>query len=244
MDFMLIDAVYSKDFKLDEETLKRCSQHKVIALYAAVQFSSKLDNVIRQLGQSGVKVITSQPARTDSQYQILGCDNYEDSLGLPEEPDIFLYVGDGQFHPRALLLSQKDQPRLKEVICYDPIEDRHTVLDEQNILRILKKYKASLIKFLSSDVIGVVATTKPGQEQLDQGLLLPKKFADKQVYFFVDNNINPADFENFPFIQIWVNTACPRIGFDDAANMEGSMININDALHAEDILGKASILNQ
>jgi diphthamide biosynthesis enzyme Dph1/Dph2-like protein len=38
------------------------------------------------------------------------------------------------------------------------------------------------------------------------------------------------NYENYPFIECWVNTACPRIGTDDIININQPMINLRDAL--------------
>ena len=50
---------------------------------------------------------------------------------------------------------------------------------------------------------------------LKEAETLKKKLekSNKEVYLFLSNNINPAEFENFP-IDCWVNTACPRLDFD------------------------------
>jgi diphthamide biosynthesis enzyme Dph1/Dph2-like protein len=47
----------------------------------------------------------------------------------------------------------------------------------------------------------------------------------KKVYVFEADNINVAEFENFPQIQIWVNTACFGIARDDMR-----VINLADIL--------------
>ena len=36
------------------------------------------------------------------------------------------------------------------------------------------------------------------------------KLKDKKSYIFIADTINESEFENFPFIECWVNTACPR----------------------------------
>ena len=68
------------------------------------------------------------------------------------------------------------------------------------------------------------------------------KYPDKKVYYFAENTLDYTHMEDFNFIQVWVNSACPRVGFDDIVNMPVSMINITDALNAEEILGKDSLL--
>ena len=241
-DFMLIDAVYTGNVAMSKDTLEYCSKFKVIALYASVQCSGKLDPVIEQLKAVGVKVISSKPTRTAANFQILGCDMYRENLKLEEEPDAFLYIGDGMFHPEALLLAQKDDVKMKEVIRYNPMIGKYDVLGVKDLERMIKRYKGSLLKFLGADKEGVIVTTKPGQIQLNQGKQLPEKYPDKRFYYFLGGTIDLGDLENFNFIKMWVNTACPRIATAD--DLEVSMININDALSADVILSKESLLTK
>ena len=58
----------------------------------------------------------------------------------------------------------------------------------------------------------------------------------KKVYIFVDDTIDISQFENYPFIQSWINTSCPRIGTDDIMNTEKVLINIREALIPEKTL--------
>jgi len=78
---------------------------------------------------------------------------------------------------------------------------------------------------MAADNVGVLVSTKSGQQYLKNALLL--KRSKKNIYIFVDNTFNYAEMENFPFIDVWVNTACPRIGDDETPK---PLININDAL--------------
>ncbi len=61
-----------------------------------------------------------------------------------------------------------------------------------------------------------------GQSRMKDAMKLAER-KDKQYYIFAFDTLNEMDLENFPFIQAWVNTACPRI----ADNRKG-MINIDD----------------
>ena len=73
-----------------------------------------------------------------------------------------------------------------------------------------KKKNAKLAKYYSSENIGILVSTKPGQEELR----LAKSFArtcGKNAYIFIDNHLDISKLEDFPDIDYWVNTACPRL---------------------------------
>jgi len=77
------------------------------------------------------------------------------------------------------------------------------------------------LKFLHADKVGILISTKPGQQRLQKAFELKKKFK-KQSYLFISNNINTQEFENFPEIQSWINTACPRMDMNS-----NSVINMD-----------------
>ena len=250
MEVLFLDAPFSGTVELSKDTLAylKKNKYKTVALYASVQFVNNLDTVRKQLAENNITVITSHADRTQVKGQLLGCDNYHNSLNMPREDskaaDCYLYVGDGKFHPLALVYAQKDMHEMKEIVCNDPMQKKMSLMGVQDIKKILLKYRASLMKFLTAKTIGVIVTIKPGQEQFRPSLVLEKRYADKKFYHFLDNVVSFDQLENFNFIEVWVNTTCPRVGFDDQEKFSRGVINLNDALMAEDILGRESVLTR
>ena len=249
MEVLFLDAPFNGIVELCKETLTHLKKKKyqTVALYASVQFVNNLDKVKEQLQQHNITIITSHADRTQVKGQLLGCDNYRHSLNLSKEEeqkiDCYLYIGDGKFHPLALVYAQKDQKELKEIICNDPLAAKMSLTAVFDIKTILKRYKSSLMKFLNSNTVGVLVTIKPGQEQFRPALALEKKFHDKRFYYFIDNAVSFDQLENFNFIEVWINAACPRIGFDDQEKFVKGVINLNDAFMAEEMLSRESVMN-
>jgi len=237
VDFLLIEAFYKEEIKLSAKAIKTLKQFKKVAVFAAVQFI-KLDTVIKQLKELNIEPLTTHGKRTSGENQLLGCDCFETSFqnqDIFDEADAILYVGDGLFHPKAMVLAQKGSDNPKDVILFDPISDTVKQIGQKDIDLQLKKYKANLMRYMSAEKVGVLVSTKTGQQYLQNALKF-KKNSDKQVYIFVGDTLNYADMENFPFIEVWINTACPRIGYDDVTNMPKPLININDATTPEQSL--------
>src|SRR3989338_11295604 len=155
MKVLFLDAPFTGTVELCPETLQYFQEKsiKTIALYASVQFCHNLEKVKRQLQERDITIISSHAKRTDVPQQILGCDNYHDSLQLSKEQlqqiDAFLYIGDGKFHPLALAYGQE-----KEIICNDPIGKQFSVMTKKDIEQIKKKQKGAFLKFLSSKNVG------------------------------------------------------------------------------------------
>ncbi len=239
MKTLFLDAPYNGKVELCKETMDylKKQNHKTFALYASVQFCNQLEKVKQQLQEAHITIVTSRARRTHLESQLLGCDNDKEALNLTEEQrkeiDTFLYVGDGKFHPLALVFAQKDLPESerKEIICNDPMAEKMKVLTASDVKTILNKYGASYLKFLTAKNVGVLVTIKPGQQQLRASFELEQRFPGKKFYYFIDNVISFDQLENFPFIEAWVNTACPRIGFDDQEKFVKWVINLRDALY-------------
>ncbi len=254
MDVLFLEAPYRGTVELSAETLAYLKKKKynTVGLYASIQFCNNLELVKKQLQDNNIAVITSRPDRTHAPSQLLGCDMFPRSLRLLpaelEKIDCYVYVGDGKFHPLALAYRQlacrqkdskgdsKEPSPFKEIICADPLRKKGTIMTGKDVQKIIKKYKSSLMKFLFSRNVGVIITVKPGQEQMKPAFFLEKKFPDKKFYYFVDDLVSFNHLENFPFIDVWVNTACPRIGLDDQEQFRKGVINLNEALPAEEIL--------
>ena len=229
--FLFIEAFYNKEIELNAEALELLSKYKTVALFASVQFI-KLETVKRQLEDKGIEVLTTHAKRTSTQNQVLGCDcspeSFEDTK-IFEKSGVILYVGDGLFHPKALLLAQQDAKRKKDIIMYDPISNSARVLTQKDIELQKRKYQVNLTKYLTADKIGVLVSTKTGQQYFKLAQELKQK-SKKEIYIFIGDSFNMQELENFNFIEAWVNTACPRIGTDDIVNINKPLVNINDVL--------------
>ncbi len=250
MNTLFLDAPFTGKVELCKETIDYLKKNNIqhIGLYASVQFVNNLKTIQEQLAKLNITTITSKAARTHIKSQLLGCDSEVSALNLsPEEfsqIESFLYIGDGRFHPYALVYAQKDliANEVKPIICNDPIAKTFKLTDIYIIKNILRKYRASLMKFFVAKTIGVIVTIKPGQEHLKASYRLEKKFPDKQFYFFIDDVVSFNQLENFPFIEVWINTTCPRVGLDDQEKFTKGVINLNDAFMVREVLGKESVL--
>jgi len=203
MKRLFIEAKYTGKIKVDEKDIAQLPKN--IGLATTVQFIDHLDDIKKQL--KGKKVFTEK-AKQRYPGQILGCD-VSSAEKIKDKIDAFLYVGTGHFHPIMLGLLGKD------VFLLDPFEGSIKKLDKSITENYEKRKKGAMLKFLSSKNIGVLVSTKEGQncsiKRLDD---LEKKYKDKKFYMFVADNIDINQFQNFRFIESWVNTACPRLEED------------------------------
>ena len=175
---------------------------KLLLLYS-IQYKELASSIKSQLLANKIKVERFQ--------QVLGCSNIDNKNKLP-----VLFIGTGEFHLINLYLQSP--------IIY--ILKNHIILKiPANTINKIKAYrKTALIKFLKADNIGILVSTKPGQENLKQAETLKKQLENKgkQAYIFISDYIDISQFENFS-IDSWVNTACSGLAYDNP-----SIINISE----------------
>ncbi len=233
MQTVCIDATWDTEIVLGEDFLNYLREQHITsaALFASVQFL-ELDTVKKQLTQLGITIKQTKAKRTHVEGQILGCDAYHDSFGedIIQTTDISIYVGDGMFHPKALLLAQMRSKTIKPVLIWNPVTEKKQIIDKKDIIDQIKKLRTNIMKFLHAQTIGLLVTVKPGQQYLKNALKLKEKWAQegKKAYIFIDDDLSIQLLENYPFVDVWVNTACPRIGMDDITTIEVPLVNIRD----------------
>ena len=141
--------------------------------------------------------------------QPLGCSKPQ----FPKNTQAVLLISDGKFHAVSLAVES-------HLPIYILNNNNFNQISKQEIQTLERKQKASYVKFLDSNKIGVLVSTKPGQENLKKSLEFKKSQKSKKSYLFIGNEINSLEFENFPQIQSWVNTACPRL------DMNSNVVNL------------------
>lgn len=207
MKTIFIEAKSDAELKLSKEQIEKLP--KKIGIVTTIQHLYKIKDIQKQLPNS---IIAGQ---------VLGC-SASSAKKIKNDVDAFLYVGSGVFHPIEIAIETE-----KDVFCFNPFTKKLSKIDDNEIQKYNKKKIGSLTKFLSSDRIGILVSTKSGQNRMDDAVKLAEK-KDKEYYLFAFDTLNELDLENFPFIECWVNTACPRI-----ADEKIKIVNIDDLKELE-----------
>jgi len=216
MKTLFIPAKYNKKIVLEEKHIKQLP--KRICLISSVQFVDSLKDIKKILEKNNKKVTLLKGKHSFYEGQILGCD-----VPTVENIDAFLFIGDGLFHPIGIQLKND-----VDIFCYNPLTKDFFKLNKEETERIKKRKKVNLTKFYHSENIGVLISTKPGQYNFLKAKKLEKKFPEKKFYYLIFDSLDFNELENFPFINCFVNTACPRIALDDLNKISKPMINLED----------------
>jgi 2-(3-amino-3-carboxypropyl)histidine synthase len=204
---MHVHAKSNIDIRLPEEKLKELPKVRW-GVVTTIQHAHKIGDVLQQLKTAILG------------GQVLGC-NASEAEKIKDKVDAWLFVGSGEFHPVQVQL-KTGQP----VWLWNPVTKELGELPKERAELWKKRKQGQLSKFLHAKRVGVIVSTKIGQKNLVRAMELTKK-KDKEYYLFACDELDMAQFENFPFIDFWVNTACPRIP-DQAVNM----LNIDDLIDA------------
>ena len=189
------------NIKLSKAEIKKLP--KKLFLAYSIQYQDLAILYKKELEKNKIKIHKFQ--------QVLGCSKISNKNNLP-----VLLIGTGKFHAQNLYLQTP--------ILYVLENNKIIRIPQKEIEKLKAKRKTALMKYLGAERIGILVTTKPGQENLKKAEVLKQKLEKqgKEPYIFISNNIDINQFENFN-IQSWVNTACSGIAMDNP-----NIINIGD----------------
>ena len=211
----VIEAV-EKSFPLLREYCK-------IGLATTVQHVQTLDEVREMLIRAGKTVVIGDAGRVSYPGQVMGCD-YSNVKSIANDVEAFLFVGGGRFHALGIALSTS-----KPTIIADPYQNMAYSIDEE-AQKILKQRWASIKEARHAKTFGVLVGLKLGQKRLEDALKI-KDMAEKNgktAFLFAIKEILPEALMEFPSVDVYVNTACPRVSLDAPAKFLKPVLTVNE----------------
>lgn len=201
-----------------------------IGLVTTVQHVHKLDEAKTVLLEAGKAVAVGDAGRLKHAGQVVGCD-YSNAKAVSREVDAFLFVGGGKFHPMGAVLATG-----KPTVVADPYEKRAFRIEIETS-KLLRKRWANIQETKLADEIGILVGLKPGQKRIDQALKMKNLVEDagKKAILLAIREITPEALMQFPTIDAFINTTCPRLSLDDAGRFRSPLLTPKEALVA---LGK------
>ncbi len=203
---------------------------KKVGLVTTVQHVHKLDEARTVLLEAGKSVVIGDVGKLKYAGQVIGCD-YSNAKAVLREVDAFLFVGGGKFHAIGVSLATA-----KPTVVADPYEKRAFTIYEE-AARILKKRWANIHEAKQAEKIGILIGLKNGQKRLDEALKMRRIVEEtgKKTVFYALKEITPEALVQFPSIDAFINTACPRLSLEDSVRFCKPLLTPNETLVA---LGK------
>jgi 2-(3-amino-3-carboxypropyl)histidine synthase len=215
-----------------EKALPMLEDWRKIGLTTTVQHVQTIDDVREILLRAGKTVVIGDAGRLNYPGQVLGCD-YSNAKSVAKDVEAFLFIGGGRFHALGIALSTS-----KPTVVADPYEKRAYSVDKE-AERVIKQRWASIEEAMTAKNFAVLVGLKPGQKKFEEALDVKKKLEEsgKTAFLFVAKEVTPEVLMEFPTVDAYVNTACPRVSLDDASKFQKPVLTINEALV---VIGKLS----
>jgi len=210
-----------------------------IGLATTIQHADRLEQVKKILEKAQKTVYVGNTGHGKSPGQILGCD-YANAKAVNDMVEAFLYVGGGRFHPLGLYLAT-----MKPTVVADPFENTAYAIDEYAQKTIMKRW-TSIVEARNARNFGVIVGLKPGQTNIQAATNIREELEKngKKTVLLSLREITAANLMQFPNIDAFVNTACPRIALDEPSGFRKPVLTVAEVSVAlgktewEDLLKK------
>ncbi|MEM3696122.1 MAG: diphthamide biosynthesis enzyme Dph2 [Candidatus Bathyarchaeia archaeon] len=208
-----------------EKALPMLEKWRKIGLTTTVQHVQTLDVAREMLLRAGKVVAIGDAGRLNYAGQVIGC-NYSNAKSIADGVEAFLFIGGGRFHALGVALSTS-----KPTIIADPYEKRVFSVNEE-AEKIVKQRWASIQEAEKAKTFAVLVGLKPGQRKLEEALMIKEKLEEKGklAYLLAAKEISPEMLMEFPSVDAFVNTACPRVSMDDSTRFKKPLLTVNEAL--------------
>lgn len=174
---------------------------KNLAIAYSIQYKETAEKIIKYFSKDKKHTIYNIG-------QVLGCSKPKLFLDKNKKIQAVLLIGNGRFHAISLSLSLSNK-----IPIYILEQNKLSLISKQETEKLEKMKKSAYLKFLNADKVGIFISTKPGQQKIKKAIKIKSssKFKNKNSYLFIGNEFSLSEIENFPKIQSWINTACPRL---------------------------------
>jgi 2-(3-amino-3-carboxypropyl)histidine synthase len=194
-----------------------------IGLATTVQHLQALAGARELLVRERKTVVIGDAGRLSYAGQVSGCD-YSNVKSVANEVDAFLFIGGGRFHALGIALSTA-----KPTIIADPYDKRAFSIDEE-AQKVLKQRWACIKEAGQAKTFGVLVGLKLGQKHFDDAVRV-KETAEKNgktAVLLAVREVVPEALMEFPTVDAYVNTACPRISLEAPSKFSKPVLTVNE----------------
>jgi len=213
---MRIRGTVKKALPLLEETNR-------IGLVTTLQHLHAIKKAREILLENGKTVAIGDASPMLRAGQVIGCD-YSNARSIAREVEAFLFIGGGKFHAIGVSLATA-----KPTFVADPYLRKAYSVDQQ-VRKVLRQRLASIYEAKKAKLFGVLLGLKTGQKRFKKALEVKKKLEEKgkKTVLLALREVTPERLMQFPDIEAFVNTACPRLSLDDAPKFRKPILTVRE----------------
>jgi 2-(3-amino-3-carboxypropyl)histidine synthase len=196
-----------------------------IGLVTTVQHVHQLDEAKSLLEGAGKTVFVGDAGHFKYAGQVLGCD-FSNAQTVSENVEAYLFVGGGRFHAIGVALATE-----KPTIIADPYEQIAYPIQDQ-VRRVIMQRWGNISEAKEAKSFGVLISLKSGQMKLKEAMSIKEKLEQHGLTatLLAIREVTPSALMQFPGIDAFVNTACPRLSLDDAPHFGKPLLSFNETL--------------
>jgi 2-(3-amino-3-carboxypropyl)histidine synthase len=205
------------------QALQLLHDYVKVGLAASVQHVQMLGRVGEILSMAGKVVLVGNHGQLPYAGQVVGC-NYSNVAAVADDAEAFLFVGGGMFHALGIALSTS-----KPTIVADPYDNRAFSVNEE-AQKTLRQQWASVQEAQEARVFGVFVGLKPGQRHIDKAVAAEELAIKhgKSAVLLAAREITPETILEFPTIDAYINTACPRVSLEAPQKFSKPILTVNE----------------
>ncbi len=196
-----------------------------IGLVTTVQHVHQLDEAKNILRNAGKTVLVGDADPVKYPGQVIGCD-FSNARSVSEKVEAYLFVGGGRFHAMGVALATG-----KPTIIADPYEKRAYPIQDQ-VRRVIMQRWGNISEAKEAKSFGILISLKSGQMRLREAINIKEKLehGGLKATLLALREVTPSALMQFPVIDAFINTACPRLSLDDASSFHKPLLYLNEAL--------------
>jgi len=207
------------------EALAYLESWSKIGLATTIQHVHQLDEAKNMLQNAGKTVFVGDADPVKYPGQVIGCD-FVNARSVSENVEAYLFVGGGRFHAMGVALATG-----KPTIVADPYERRAYPIQDE-VRRVIKQRWGNIAEAKDAKSFGVLISLKSGQMRLKDAMKIKEKLEQNglKATLLALREVTSSALMQFPGIDAFVNTACPRLSLDDAQSFRKPLLSLNEAL--------------
>ena len=178
-------------------------------LVASVQHIPQINEVRELLESRGIETyVGNGDGRVKYPGQILGC-NFSTAREVAKKVSCFLFLGTGDFHAMGVEMATG-----KKTYVIDPFAEKYHEVSEK-VSRFMRQRFGAIVKAEEADKYGIIVSSKIGQRRIKLAMALKEMIEStgKKAYLLMSDVIIPEEL--YYDVDVYVNTACPRVTYDD-----------------------------
>ena len=207
------------------EALTYLDSWSKIGLVTTVQHVHQLDEAKNVLEAAGKTVFVGDADNVKYAGQVIGCD-FGNARAVSEKVEAYVFVGGGRFHAMGVALATG-----KPTVIADPYEELAYPIHE-DARRVIMQRWGNMSAAKEAKNFGVLISLKSGQVRLKAALEIKEKLEQngRKATLLALREVTPNALMQFPSIDAFVNTACPRLSLDDAPYYGKPLLYLSEAL--------------